>query len=88
MANIKSAIKRVNTNNTKRSRNQSVKSDMRTNMKQVEQFVEANDVDNAKAQLNKTVKVIDRASQKGVIHKNAATRYKTKLTHKVSAMNA
>lgn len=88
MANIKSAIKRVNTNNTKRLRNQSVKSDMRTNMKQVEHLVEANEVDNAKTQLNKAVKVIDRATQKGVIHRNAAARYKSKLAQKVNAMEA
>ena len=56
MANIKSAIKRVETNEKKRLENQAKKSDMRTAIKQVEKFVEANEVENAQAALKTTLK--------------------------------
>lgn len=88
MANLKSAIKRVNTNNTKRERNQAVKSDMRTHIKRVEKLVEANDVENAKTAFQKTVQVIDTAIQKGVIHQNNGNRHKTRLAKKVNGLSA
>ncbi|WP_405101089.1 30S ribosomal protein S20 [Oceanobacillus sp. FSL H7-0719] len=88
MANIKSAIKRVETNEKKRSENQSKKSDMRTAIKQVEKFVEANDVENAKAALKDTVKKIDKVVQKGIIHKNNGERQKTRLSKKVNELGA
>lgn len=88
MANIKSAIKRVETNNKKRAQNQSVKSDMRTQIKLVEKFVEANDVENAKAALPKTIQKIDKAVRKGLIHRNAGNRQKARLTKKVNGLGA
>jgi small subunit ribosomal protein S20 len=88
MANLKSAIKRVNTNNKKRERNQSIKSDMRTHIKQVEKFVSASEVDNAKAAYQNTVRVIDKAVQKGVIHQNNGNRHKANLAKKVNHLGA
>ncbi|SHF67619.1 30S ribosomal protein S20 [Ornithinibacillus halophilus] len=84
MANIKSAIKRVDVNNKKRAQNQSVKSEMRTQIKQVESFIEANDVENAKSALKLTIKKIDKAVQKGLIHKNNGDRQKARLSRKVN----
>lgn len=88
MANIKSAIKRVETNEKKRLENQSKKSDMRTAIKQVEKFVEANDIENAKAALKDTSKKIDKVVQKGIIHKNNGDRQKARLTKKVNNLGA
>jgi len=88
MANLKSAKKRVNTNLSKRLRNQAVKSDMRTNIKKVEQLIEANDVENAKTAYNKTVQVIDKAVGKGVIRRNNGNRHKAKLAKKVGQATA
>lgn len=88
MANIKSAIKRVETNEKKRLENQSKKSDMRTAIKQVEKFVEANDVENAKAALKDTSKKIDKVVQKGIIHKNNGDRQKARLAKKVNNLGA
>lgn len=88
MANLKSAIKRVNTNNTKRERNQAVKTNMRTNIKKVEQLIEAKDLENAKAAYNQTVRVIDKAIKKGVVHKNNGIRNKTKLANKLQQASA
>ncbi len=88
MANLKSAIKRVNTNNKKRARNQAVKSDMRTHIKQVEKLIEANDVENAKTAYQSTARVIDKAVQKGVIHKNNGNRHKVRLAKKLNKVTA
>ncbi|MFS0672869.1 30S ribosomal protein S20 [Ornithinibacillus sp. 179-J 7C1 HS] len=88
MANIKSAIKRVDVNNKKRAQNQSVKSEMRSQIKVLEKFVEANDVENAKTALTETVKKIDKAVQKGLIHRNAGDRQKSRLTKKVNGLGA
>jgi len=88
VANLKSAIKRVNTNNKKRVRNQAVKTNMRSNIKQVEQLIEANELDSAKTAFQSTVRVIDKAVQKGVIHKNNGNRHKTRLAKKLKNVTA
>jgi small subunit ribosomal protein S20 len=88
MANIKSAIKRVETNNKKRVHNQVYKSSMRTQIKHVEKLIEQHDAENAKAQLPLTIKKIDKAIQKGVIHRNSGDRQKARLTQKVNALGA
>lgn len=88
MANIKSAIKRIQTNEKKRVQNQPKRSEMRTAIKQVEKFVEANDVENAKTALNATTKKIDKAVQKGIVHKNNGDRQKSRLTKKVNNLGA
>lgn len=88
MANLKAAIKRVDTNNTKRARNQKVKSDMRTSIKKVENLVEANDLNGAKAAYVTTVRVIDKAVQKGVVHTNNGNRQKARLAKKLSTATA
>ncbi len=86
MANIKSAIKRIETNEKRRVRNMAKKSEMRTYMKKVEQAVNANDVETAKETLKLAVRKIDKAAQKGIIHKNTANRYKSKLYNKVNSL--
>jgi len=88
MANLKSAIKRVNTNDKKRARNQAVKSDMRTNIKKVETLIEANDVENATVAYKSTARIIDKAVQKGVIHKNNGNRHKARLAKKLNKITA
>lgn len=88
MANIKSAIKRVDINRKKHDLNKSFKSAMRTEIKRVENFIEANDAENAKEALKATVKKIDKAVQKGIIHRNAGNRQKARLTKKVNALGA
>ncbi|MUV39577.1 30S ribosomal protein S20 [Lentibacillus sp. JNUCC-1] len=79
MANIKSAIKRVDTNRKKHDLNQNYKSDMRTHIKRVEKLVAANDVEGAKKELVSTTRKIDKAVGKGVIHSNTGNRQKSRL---------
>lgn len=88
MANLKSAVKRINTNNKQRVRNQAVKSDMRTHIKNVEALIDANEVENAKAAFHSTTRAIDKAVQKGVVHQNNGNRQKARLAKKLKEHSA
>jgi small subunit ribosomal protein S20 len=78
MANIKSQIKR-NRQNTKRAeRNKAVRSELKTRTKSAVAAIEAGE-DDAAAKTRSAVKRIDSAAAKGVIHKNAAARRKSRL---------
>lgn len=79
MANSKSAEKRIKVNNTKRARNAAHKSALRTTIKKFEVALE-NDPSSAPAHLQKAMKALDQAAAKGLIHKNAAARKKSRLT--------
>ncbi|MCY9136722.1 30S ribosomal protein S20, partial [Bacillus atrophaeus] len=74
MPNIKSAIKRTKTNNERRAHNATIKSAMRTAIKQVEASVANNEADKAKTALSEAAKRIDKAVKTGLVHKNAAAR--------------
>ncbi|RDI44028.1 30S ribosomal protein S20 [Falsibacillus pallidus] len=87
MANIKSAIKRVKTSNASNAQNVTVKSAMRTAVKKFEAAAANND-SNAKELLSTAVKHLDKAAQKGIIHKNAADRTKARLMKKLNAATA
>ncbi len=88
MANLKSAIKRVRTNDTKRLRNQAFKSEMRSQIKNVETLIEANDVENAKVAFQTASRKIDKTVQKGIIHKNNGNRQKSRLAKKLKNLGA
>ncbi|WP_335869301.1 30S ribosomal protein S20 [Bacillus sp. 2205SS5-2] len=84
MPNIKSAIKRVKTNEVRQAQNVMVKSSMRTAVKKFEAAVVNNDSNSAEY-LKSAVKQLDKAAQKGLIHKNTANRTKARLMKKVNA---
>lgn len=86
MPNIKSAKKRVRLNSDARSLNAAFKSDMRTAVKRVEKLVSSNDTNNAKDALQTAVKKIDKAVQRGALHKNTGNRKKSRLSKKVDAL--
>lgn len=88
MPNIKSAIKRVKTNEARRLRNASQKSALRTAVKQADQAVLGTDVNAAKEALQLAQKKLDKAVTKGLIHKNAAARKKSRLAQKLNALSA
>jgi small subunit ribosomal protein S20 len=88
MANIKSAIKRIKVNDKKRALNGAQKAAMRTSMKQVEKYVDAKDAEKAQEALKVTVKHIDKAVSKGIIHKNNGDRQKARLMQKVKEISA
>jgi small subunit ribosomal protein S20 len=88
MPNIKSAIKRVKTSNERNAHNVTIKSAMRTAIKKVDALVLTSDVDNAKAALVEANKRIDKAAQSGLVHKNTAARYKSRLAKSVNGLSA
>lgn len=88
MAQIKSQIKRIGTNEKARVRNQAFRSKVRTQVKKVKDAVTASNVELAKAELVKAVSLIDKAVSKNVIHKNAAARQKSHVQSLVNTLKA
>ena len=88
MPNIKSAEKRMRQNEKRRLRNASQKSALRTAVKAAEVAASANDVNQAKEALLTATKKLDKAVSKGLIHKNAAARKKSRLAKKVNELSA
>lgn len=74
MANIKSAKKRINTNDRERTENRYVKSTLATMVKSFRKLIAEGNVKEAEAKLNDTISYINSACSKGVIHKNNASR--------------
>ncbi|MFS0780848.1 30S ribosomal protein S20 [Bacillus testis] len=87
MPNIKSAIKRVKTAELRRANNITAKSSMRTAVKNAEAAIANND-ENSKDALLAAVRKLDKAASKGIIHKNAAARKKSRLTKRLNSLNA
>jgi len=78
VANIKSQIKRNKQNEKRRERNKAVRSELKTRVRTAVTAAEAG-ADDADAKLRDAVKRIDTAAAKGVIHKNQASRRKSRL---------
>ncbi len=86
MANIKSSIKDIKRNARNRLRNQSVKSRMRTYVKNAFQAIEAKDPEEIRKALPEALSEIDKAASKGVIHRNSAARKKSSLERRAHAV--
>ena len=86
MANIKSQIKPIRTNEKRRLRNQSVKSELKTLVRKTREAVEAGDKELAIESLKTASRKLDKAVSKGVIHKNQAANRKSKLAKRVSSL--
>ncbi|GEP84030.1 30S ribosomal protein S20 [Staphylococcus piscifermentans] len=78
MPNIKSAIKRVRTNETAEARNISQKNDMRSAVKHAKAAI-AENADNKQELVRVAVKKVDKAAQANLIHDNKADRIKSQL---------
>ncbi len=83
MANIKSQIKRNKQNEKRRLRNKAVRSELRTRVKSAEAAAGG---DNALAAANDALSKIDKAAGRGVIHKNAAARKKSRLMKRLARL--
>lgn len=79
MPNNKSAIKRVKTNLKRAERNKSVKSVLKTSIRRFQEALDSDNIEAAKTALVRVIKVIDKAVVHGVIHKNNASRKKSRL---------
>lgn len=88
MANIKSAIKRAKQNIKIRAHNASARSMYRTFIKNVLKAVDTGNKEAAKSAYELAQPIIDKAASKGLIHKNKASRIKSRLSARVKAMAA
>lgn len=86
MPNIKSAIKRVEVTQKRTIRNARIKSALRTTIKRFEEAMKAADRNEADLKLRRAVVAIDKAVTKGILHKNAASRKKSRLTRRFNKL--
>lgn len=82
MPNIKSAIKRVEVTRKRTVRNTRIKSALKTTIRRFEEAMRDADRDEAGLRLKRAIVAIDKAVTKGVLHKNAAARKKSRLARK------
>jgi small subunit ribosomal protein S20 len=79
LANIKSSIKRARQNEKRRVRNRYYRTTARTFIKKARTEIAAGSFDEAEAVVQQAVKALDKAAQKGIIHRNNAARRKSRL---------
>jgi small subunit ribosomal protein S20 len=88
MANSAQAKKRARQNTKRRIHNASLRSMVRTYIKNVYAAIEAKDGEAAKAAYEAAAPVIDRMADKGIIHKNKAARHKSRMNAQVKTLSA
>jgi len=86
LANIKSAIKRNKQNEKKRIRNRIYRGAARTYVAKARTAIVKKDADTAKAVTLEAISALDKAAQKGVIHKNNAARRKSRLMKQLATL--
>jgi small subunit ribosomal protein S20 len=80
-----SALKAHRQSLKNREHNRQFRSRLRNALKSVRAAVDGNDLTAAKTALKETISLIDKMASKGIIHKNAAGRYKSRLTTRLAA---
>ena len=84
----KSALKANRQNIKRREHNRQMRSKLRTSLKAIRASLDAKDVDAAKSALNQTVSLVDKMATKGIIHRNTAGRYKSRLSARLTKATA
>ena len=79
MANIKSQMKRIKTNEKARQRNKAVTSSLKTAVRRFREAAQAGDVEKAQEYARSAARQLDKAASKGVIHKNQAANRKSAI---------
>lgn len=87
MANIKSAKKRILISEKRAERNKSVRSKVKTAIKKVEAAIAAKDKTAAQAALKNAISELDKATRKGIFHKNTCARKVSRLTVAVNKLS-
>ena len=85
MATHASALKAHRQSLKNREHNRQFRSRLRSALKDIRTAIDANDLAAAKAALRSTISLIDKLASKGVIHRNAAARYKSRIHARVAA---
>ncbi|WP_119072282.1 30S ribosomal protein S20 [Aggregatilinea lenta] len=88
MANHKSALKRIRSNEKKRQRNRIFRSRTRTEMKKAHAAIAGGNVDQAREATLMAVRTLDKAAVKGVLHPNNAARHKSHLMKALASLEA
>ena len=86
MANIKSQIKRIKTNELARQRNKAAKSELKTHVRRFREAAEAGEVEKATVAAQAANRALDRAASKGVIHKNQAANRKSAIASRAASL--
>jgi small subunit ribosomal protein S20 len=79
VANLKSAMKRIRSSRRKAAYNQIARSTARTYVKKVRNLIEEGKLEEAQEAVKQAISALDKATQKGVIHRNNAARRKSRL---------
>jgi small subunit ribosomal protein S20 len=80
----KSALKANRQNIKRREHNRQMRSKLRTALKSIRTMLDKNDVAGAKSALSATVSIVDKMATKGMIHRNTAARYKSRLSSRLA----
>jgi small subunit ribosomal protein S20 len=86
VANIKSQIKRIRTNEVARQRNKSVKSALKTSIRHFREAADSGDREAALTALRRASRALDKAASKGVIHANQAANKKSAMAQRANAL--
>jgi small subunit ribosomal protein S20 len=86
MANHFSALKRARQTERRTARNRANTSALRTTLRDMRESLEKGDKAEASTNYRKTVSVLDKAIQKGVLHANTAARYKSRLSARLNGL--
>lgn len=84
----KSALKANRQNVKRRDHNRQMRSKLRTALKAIRASLDEKDLDGAKAALRATVSIVDKMATKGIIHRNTAGRYKSRLSARLTKVSA
>ncbi len=88
MANLKSSAKRARQNPKRRAHNRYYRTTARSYIKQARSQIEANELEEAQATVQQAIKALDKAAQKGIIHRNNAARRKSNLMKALNSAQA
>ncbi|AFR09691.1 MULTISPECIES: 30S ribosomal protein S20 [Nocardiopsis] len=88
MANIKSQKKRIRQNEKARVRNQAVRSSLKTAVRKFREAAEAGDVEKATVAQREAARALDKATSKGVIHKNQAANRKSAIAKRLHSIQS
>jgi small subunit ribosomal protein S20 len=86
VANIKSQIKRIGTNERRRLRNKAVKSELKTAVRRFREAADSGDSAAATSALRSASRLLDKAASKGVIHSNQAANRKSAMALKAKSL--
>lgn len=86
MANTKSAIKMIQVAKQKRERNKPVRKLAKTRIDEAEKLIAARQAEAAQAAVVEAISALDKAAEKGILHKNNAARRKSRLMKKLNAL--